>query len=300
MQFKTLIECLDYFKEESVCREYLIQQRWNGQPTCPFCSCTKVYSIEAGKRFKCGNKECNKKFSVTVGTVFENSKIPLRTWFAAIYLFTSGKKGISSLQLHRQLGITQKTAWFVLHRVREMLRAKAPHMLKTVVQVDETYVGGKEGNKHAINRLSVKEANEAKTPIIGLIETGGKVIPVVTPWVTRKAAENLIEKYVDNDAFMVTDAYGIYSRVGKTRTHIIVNHSKGIYVNGDGYHTNGIENFWSLLKRGIYGIYHQVSAKHLQRYCDEFAGRVNTRQIKDSERFQLTVRTSEGRLTYKN
>lgn len=142
MKFKNLQQLFDTFKDEDTCRLFLEQQRWNGSPECPFCGCTKVYKTKRG--FRCGDKFCDKKFSVTVGTIYENSKIGLRTWFAAIYLFTSSKKGISSLQLGRQLGITQKTAWFVLHRVREMLRDKAPQMLTNEVQVDETYVGGKE------------------------------------------------------------------------------------------------------------------------------------------------------------
>ncbi|HMJ47384.1 MAG TPA: IS1595 family transposase, partial [Ferruginibacter sp.] len=146
-QFKTLIQLLDFFKDEETCRTYLEQQRWGGSPACPFCGVVNPYRTNRG--FKCRDKQCYKKFSVTVGTIYENSKVPLRTWFAAIYLCTSSKKGISSLQASRQLGVTQKTAWFVLHRVREMLREKAPQMLTKQVQIDETYVGGLEKNKHA-------------------------------------------------------------------------------------------------------------------------------------------------------
>jgi len=146
MNFKTLTECLDYFKDEQVCRVYLEQQRWGGTPACPFCGVVDPYRTNRG--FKCRAKECGKKFSVTVGTVYENSKIPLRAWFATIYLCLSSKKGVSSLQISRQLGITQKTAWLLLHRIREMLKDKAPQMLKGNVQVDETYVGEKITNKY--------------------------------------------------------------------------------------------------------------------------------------------------------
>jgi transposase-like protein len=154
MQFKNLKQLFDTFKDEETCKAYLEQQRWNGAPECPFCACTKVYRTNRG--FKCGDKFCAKKFTVTVGTVFESSKISLITWLAAIYLATSSKKGISSLQLSRQLGITQKTAWFVLHRVREMLKADAPTMLRNVVEVDETYVGGKNKNRYYGKKKTVK------------------------------------------------------------------------------------------------------------------------------------------------
>lgn len=151
MDFKNLKQLFDTFKDEATCKAYLEQQRWNGNVECPFCACTKVYRTNRG--FKCGDKFCAKKFSVTVGTIFENSKVGLVTWFAAIYLCTSSKTGVSSLQLSRQLGITQKSAWFVLHRIREMLKDKAPHMLNNMVEVDETYIGGKMKNKHKKVRL---------------------------------------------------------------------------------------------------------------------------------------------------
>jgi len=304
--FTTLTECLDYFKDEEVCIAYLEQQRWGGTPACPFCGVINPYRTNRG--FKCRDKGCGKKFTVKVGTVYENSKIPLRTWFAAGYLCLSSKKGVSSLQISRQLGITQKTAWFVLHRLREMLRDKAPQMLSGTAQIDETYHGGSLKNKHKskIAKLkreqegkSLKGRSETKTPIFGIVETGGNVIVKVTDWVTRNEAKELIEKHVAEGSNMVTDGYAMYAFLGQDDRfkHYIVDHKAGQYVNS-GFHTNGIENFWSLLKRGIIGIFHQVSPKHLQRYCDEFAARYNTRRIKDNERFDLYQQRVNGRLTY--
>jgi transposase-like protein len=304
--FTTLTECLDYFKEEETCIAYLEQQRWGGTPACPFCGVIDPYRTNRG--FKCSEKTCGKKFSVKVGTIYENSKIPLRTWFAAGYLCLSSKKGVSSLQIHRQLGITQKTAWFVLHRIREMLKAKSPVMLRNTAQIDETYVGGSIKNKHKSKIAKIKAANggkdlrgrsDTKTPVVGICETGGKVVVKVTDWVSKKSAKDLIEKHVAEGSTITTDGYAMYAFLGQDDRfkHVMVDRKAGQYVNG-GFHTNGIENFWSLLKRGIIGIFHQISPQHLQRYCDEFATRYNTRKIKDHERFELYVQQSDGRLTY--
>lgn len=192
MNFKNLTECLDYFKEEATCIAYLEQQRWGGTPACPFCGVINPYRTNRG--FKCLEKLCGRKFTVKVGTIYENSKVPLRTWFAAGYLCLSSKKGISSLQISRQLGITQKTAWFVLHLLREMLRDKAPQMLRGTAQIDETYHGGALKNKHKskIAKLKKEQGKELrgrsdiKTPIFGIAETGGKVVVKVTNWVSKK------------------------------------------------------------------------------------------------------------------
>ena len=209
--FTTLPELFDYFSDEDICRQYLEQHRWGGTPACPFCGVINPYRTNRG--FKCREKSCGKKFSVTVGTVCENSKIPLRKWFGAIYLCTSSKKGISSLQASRQLGVTQKTTWFLLHRVREMLRTKAPFMLKDTVQIDETYVGGSEKNKHANKKTKVKQRgrSDIKTPVIGIVETGGNVEVQETEWVTRQEVRNLIDSTVQKGSTMVTDGYAMYA-----------------------------------------------------------------------------------------
>jgi len=297
-QFKNLTQLFDYFKDEQTCREYLEQQRWNGEPVCPFCNTKNPYRTNRG--FKCRNKECYKKFTVTVGTIYENSKVPLRTWFAAVYLCTSSKKGISSLQLHRQLGVTQKTAWFILHRIREMLRAKAPHMLKDVVEIDETLVGGKNKNRHADKKVKGSQGRSAKdkTPVLGAVQRGGKLVAVAVPDTQAETLKPIIKKWVEDGSIMVTDEYRSYNELKRDYLHVTVNHSEEEYVRG-AFHTNTIEGFWSLFKRGIFGIYHNVSPKHLQRYVTEFESRYNSREKNDNERFELSVQNSTGRLKYK-
>lgn len=297
MTFKNLQQLFDTFKDEQTCREYLEQQRWNGNVECPFCGATKVYRTNRG--FKCADKFCAKKFSVTVGTIYENSKVGLRTFFAALYLISSSKKGISSLQLSRQLGITQKSAWFVLHRIREMLKDKAPEQLRNVVEIDETFVGGKNKNRHADKKVKGTQGRsfKDKTPVFGALQRHGKVRAIVVTDTTYNSILPVMVDTVKKDSIMVSDEWYSPKVLSPWYKHVVVNHKDEEYVRG-AFHTNSIEGFWSILKRGIYGIYHQVSPKHLQRYCDEFAARYNTRDIKDNERFQLAVKNSEGRLKY--
>ncbi len=261
MKFKSLPQILNHFKDKETCVKFLEEQRWGGKPICPKCGCKKVYSIEGGKRYKCADKECYKKFSVTVGTVFENSKVPLNIWFAAIYLATAHKKGISSLQLHRDLGVTQKTAWFMLHRIREMLRQKAPTLLSGEVQADETFVGGKNKNRHVDKKIKESQGRSVKdkTPVFGLL-SDGKVKTTVVPDTKATTLKPIIEDMVEKGSIVVTDEWGAYNGLKKDYQHEVVKHNEKQFMT-NGFHTNSMEGFWSLLKRGIFGIYHSASPK---------------------------------------
>lgn len=306
MNFKSLPELLDYFREEKTCIEYYEKLRWNGNPVCPHCGAENPYKTNRG--YKCSDSDCHKKFTVRVGTIFENSKIKFRIWFAAIYLATTHKKGISSVQLALDLGITQKTAWFVLHRIREMLKDKAPQMLgeNKMVEADEAYIGGIEKNKHygrQRSRENLSLTNDGKPfkdkkVVVGIIERNGNVVLKYIPRADKKNMVEFIEKHVPENSTIYTDESKVYKQLHKTYTHDSVKHALSIYVEG-GVHTNTIENFWSVLKRGLYGVYHQVSDKHISRYLDEFAARFNTRHISGNERFDNFLCQSESTLSYK-
>ena len=300
MNFETLIQLQQHFADEATCRAHLAGLRWgNGPACCPFCGTVGAYEIEGGKRYKCSTKECHKKFSVTVGTIFENTKLPLQVWFAAIYLACNSSKGISSLQLSRNLGITQKSAWFVLCRIREMLKENAPAMLAGPVEIDEAYIGGAEANKHKNKRIENAKGGAGKSAVLGILQRGGRV--VVRPVADSKKAtiQPIMRTHVAIGATINTDEHLGYKGLSKSYAHQTVKHASGQYVKGNA-HTNGIENFWSLLKRGINGIYHQVSPKHLSRYCDEYAYRFNNRALCQQEKFNLAVFQADGRrLTYR-
>lgn len=324
-QFKSLIQVLDFFKDETTCVKYLAASRWDNEPACPHCGNVGAYITNRG--YKCKAKECHKKFTVTTGTIFENTKISLRLWFAAMYLCTAHKKGISSLQLSRDLNITQKTAWFLLHRIREMLANNEATQLEGGIEVDETFVGGKNKNRHANKKIDGSQGRSAadKTPVIGIaqkseytiVERDHKVIKgrkvqeriytkysnVTLQVVSDTSAETLhpiMFKNVKADSKIVTDAYRSYCGLSATYDHVAIKHKDGNYITLGDDHTNTIEGFWSLLKRGIIGIYHQVSPTHLHRYCHEFGYRYNTRMITDPNRFVNTFKKADNiRLTYK-
>lgn len=308
MNFKSLPQLLDYFKKEEVCIKYYEKLRWNGTPVCPHCGSEKPYVTDRG--YKCSNNECYKKFTVKVGTIFEGSKIPFRTWFAAIYLCTSSKKGISSVLLAEQLGITQKTAWFVLHRIREMLKNQAPQMLggngKTV-EADECVIGGLEENRHTKKRRSKENpdlANDGtlynkKKIVVGMVERGGKVVVKLIPSANAENMVSFIQDNVEQGTHICSDEASAYNQLHKLYSHSTVTHSLKIYKVGN-THTNTIENFWSVLKRGLNGIYHQVSERHLEAYLNEFTARYNSRDISSFDRFENFLGNTEGGLLYKN
>jgi len=286
------------FSDEQACRDFLVQQRWNGCPVCPYCGSTKWYRIENGKRFKCGNSECYKKYSVTVGTVFHATNIPLTTWFPAMYILSAHKKGISSVQLAKDLGVTQKTAWFMMHRIRESLKDNGSSLLGGTVETDETYVGGKLKNKHKKYRKdNINKSNDNKTTVMAFIsrEQGIKVQVLDN----RQEIMQSVRDNVSTDARLITDEAGAYHHANKEyANHEVVHHSQNEFVRGD-IHTNTVEGFFSHLKRKIYGIHHFVTAKHLQRYADETAYKYNLRDMNDGERFTFALSHIEGGLTYK-
>jgi Transposase and inactivated derivatives len=298
-EFNSLIELVEYFKDEQTCIDYLACKRWDDKPCCPHCGCEKVYCFSDGQRYKCS--KCRKQFTVRIGTIFEYSKISLKKWFIAIYLITSHKKGISSHQLARDLKVTQKTAWFILHRIRYALgQCDLDIQLDNDVEVDETYVGGKNKNRHWDKKVKNSQGRSCKdkTPVFGMVERGGMVVARVVPNVKGSTLKNIIKDTVKETARLMTDEYVGYIGLEKMYDHYVVNHGRGQYVDGDSY-TNTMEGFWSLLKRGVIGIYHSLSRKHLQRYCDEFVFRYNTRKLKEGERMNKMLSLCQVRLTYK-
>ena len=304
-KFNNLIQATQYFSSQERCVEYLTSLRWSdGVVTCVHCNSDKCYTLKgATKRYKCAS--CRKQFSATKGTIFESSTMPLQKWFIAIYLLTSHKKGISSLQLSKDLGITQKSAWFMLQRIRFALQTKSFNKseLQEVVEIDETFVGGEMQNMHVAKRKQLKGKGRGytnKSTVFGMLERGGNVMAGVVSEPNREVLKPIILANISSEAVVVTDNFGAYKDLKYSfKKHVSVSHSIGQYVKGI-YHTNGIEGFWSLLKRGIVGIYHNVSVKHLDKYVDEFEFRYNTRKNSEVERFENMLSLSNTRLTYSN
>lgn len=295
--FNSLIELVQTFKDEQTCLEYLEKLRWGGYVVSPFDESSVVYKCK-GNKYKC--KNTGKYFNVKTNTLFDSTKIELQKWFMAIWLVTSHKKGISSVQLAKDIDVTQKTAWFMLQRIRKCFGIENDNDLDNNVEVDETYVGGKNKNRHANKKVenSQGRSTKDKVPVVGMVERQGKLNARTVENVQEETLTAEIIKNVKETANLYTDEWLGYRNISKIYKHSIVNHNAREYVNGEAY-TNTIEGFWSLLKRGIYGIYHFTTKKHLQKYIDEFVFRYNTRKHTEIERFDLLLLNMGVRTTYK-
>jgi len=299
-EFKNLLDLSEHFPTEIDCIEFLAKSRWGDMPVCPHCgSVRKIYKMDNGKLFKCA--DCRRQFSVRIGTIFEDSALPLRKWFMAIYLLMAHKKGISSVQLGKDISVTQRTAWFMLHRIRHAIRIKSfEKKLTGTIEADETYIGGKESNKHLDKKTENTQgrSTKTKTAVFGICQRNGIVAAETVENLNQETVQSILMEQVS--ANIVTYEFNSYNGLDKHfKSHDRINHGLKEYVRGN-IHTNGIESFWAILKRGIFGIYHSVSKKHLNNYVDEFEYRFNTRNIKDSQRFNKVLMHLNGRLTYKS
>jgi len=289
------------FTDADAAGEYLESTRWANGVVCPKCgeSEREPYRLKNQKRrlWKC--RACRKQFTVTVGTIFESSHIPLHKWLLAFYLLCASKKGMSAHQLHRMLGITYKSAWFMFHRVREAMSDPGfSAKLSGIVEVDETYIGGKPRYRGKPGRPG--KADPQKVPVVALIERGGRVRSSHVTNVGARELQGAIRENVDRKARIMTDQFGSYRGLDQYfASHEVVKHSEGEYARGDA-HTNTAEGYFANLKRGINGSYHHVSHKHLHRYLSEFDFRWNARDASDSARTVAALKQSEGkRLKYR-
>ena len=296
-KFNSLIEFVKMFPDEQTCINYLESTIWNSNVISPFDPTSKVYKCK-GNQYRC--KNTGKYFNIKTNTIFENTKIGLPKWFVAIWLVLSHKKGISSIHLSKEIEVTQKTAWFMLQRIRNCFGTPESEPLLTgEIEMDETFVGGKNRNRHSNKKVHNSQGRsfKDKTPVLGMVERGGKLRAFVILSTSREHITPIVMQNVDINAIIYTDEWQGYDIVGQYYHREFIDHSSKQYVNGN-VTTNRIEGFWGIFKRGIIGIYNKVSKQHLQKYVDEFVWRYNARGLNNGLQFNLFLCNINHRLTY--
>lgn len=315
----------EYFSDRQNCIDFIRQVRWNGELKCAHCGHDKVYTLNgANKRYKCAG--CKKQFTIIKGTIFENSPIPLQKWFIAIYLVVSRKKSISSVQLSKDINVTQTTAWFMKHRINFMLKERVlENKLSGTILIDETFVGGKNKNRHWDKKVKNSQGRsfKDKTPVLGILEQDeyyvierphktipnrtvkekivtkpGKLYCKVIPNTKAKTLKPIVYQTVERGSTIVTDEWQAYDGLNGVYEHHVVNHKLQQY-SCDGYSSNAVETAWSQFKRTIIGTYHRVSRRHLHRYVAEFTFRYNNRSLKGNDLLVTSLAYLERRLTWK-
>lgn len=305
---QTLQQAVEFFADPDRCHDYMVSLRWpDGVITCPICNKANPLHLKKQRRFECKSKHPRRQFSVKVGTIFEDSPLPLKSWLLAVWQVANCKNGISSYELAGALGVEQKTAWFMLHRIRLVMQDKdSGGKLGGDVEVDETYIGGKARNMHSHKQrekgITRGRGVDGKIAVMGLLERHAekgksRVRTTIVPNVKRPRLHAEVAKHVDDGSAVYTDALKSYNGLNLYYQHQVIDHAE-CYVDGQ-VHTNGLENYWSLLKRSIKGTYVSIEPFHLFRYLDEQAFRFNQRTLTDAERFTLVASSVAGRrLTY--
>lgn len=289
-----LIELIERFPDDEACRQHLVAIRWRDGVKCPRCECRRVSELKSRKQWTC--LECRYRFSATAGTIFHKTKIGLRKWFIAIYIVLNAKKGISSLEVKRQLKISQECCWHMVHRIREAMREGDQQLFEGVVQVDDYYHGGKPRPEEK-GKLKRGRGSEKKTTILGAVESeSGRVRTKHVPNLQEGTIARVLESWIELDGSELhTDEFKSYGKVGSMASkHKVANHSEW-YVGPEGQHCNAVENAWSLFDRAVIGSFHQVSRKHLHRYLNEFDSRFNSRKDDAGEFFDRIIGQSDGR-----
>ena len=293
----SMFELFRMFPTNEVAEQWFIEQRWGNEIACVRCGSCNVNAKNAHKTMPHRCRDCDKRFSVRLGTAMEASKLSYQVWAMAVYLMMTGIKGVSSMKLHRDLEITQKTAWFLAHRLREAWSDKQDDLFSGPVEIDETYIGGKEANKHA-SKKTFNRGTQGKATVMGAKQRDGKVFARPLGPEPEETLANFVHETVEAGETVYTDDHRAYKSLRHIYQHHTVKHSVSEYVNGKA-HTNGIESFWAMLKRGYNGVYHKMSVEHLGRYVNEFTGRHNVRKLDTIKQMESAVQGMEGkRLRY--